>query len=131
MGGMRRWSAVVLAMAMMSVGACGPAAGPGVSPRGNARLITRAEIEQAPAANAYELVQRLRPAWLQPRAAQGRYGSATVYLGSQALGGVERLRELNTANLAEVRYLDPVEATSRFGRSVAFGVIQVVADIGG
>lgn len=129
MGAVRRWMAAVLMMTVAA--ACGPASVQGPAPRGNARLISAQEIEQTPASNVYELVQRLRPAWLQPRAAQGQGGSATVYLGSQALGGVERLRELSTANLAEIRYLPPVEATSRFGRNVPFGVIQVVSDIGG
>jgi hypothetical protein len=128
MGAVRRWMTAVL---VMTIAACGPARGEGVTPRGNQRLISGQEIEQTPAASVHELVQRLRPGWLQQRAAQGQYGLPTVYLGSQALGGVERLRELNTANLAEVRYLDPVEATSRFGRNVPFGVIQVIVDIGG
>ncbi|HEX6041036.1 hypothetical protein [Longimicrobium sp.] len=128
MGGARRWMTVVL---MMIVAACGPARGEGIAPRGDARLISAEEIAQTPATSVYEIVQRLRPAWLQQRAAQGAYGYPTVYMGSQALGGVERLREMNSANVAEIRYLDPVQATSRFGRNVPFGVIQVVADIGG
>lgn len=124
-----RWMAAVLMIIVTA--ACGPPPGEGPLPRGNARVISAQEIEQTPANNVYDLVQRLRPGWLQQRAARGQYDYPTVYMGSQALGGVERLREMNTANVAEVRYLDPIDATSRFGLDVPFGVIQVVADIGG
>lgn len=129
MRGAKRWTAGVLMVIVAA--ACGPAPGDGPTPRGSARLISREEIAGTPATTVYELVQRLRPGWLQPRAAQGRSGYPAVFLGSLALGGLEHLRGLETGNVAEVRFLDPVEATSRFGLNVPFGVIQVVADVGG
>ena len=128
MGGMKRWMAGVL---LVALAACGPSAGAGPMPRGNARLITQEEIQAATASNLHDLVQRLRPGWIQQRAAGGEYGYPTVYMGSQAYGGVERLREISLTNVREVRFLDPIEATSRFGRGVPFGVIQVTVDIGG
>jgi hypothetical protein len=130
MGGIRRWIAGAL---LMAVAACGPAAstGEGPMPRSNARVISQAEIERTAASNLYDLIQRLRPGWMQQRAAAGSYGYPTVYVGSQALGGVERLREITLSNVREVRFLDPIEATSRFGRTVPFGVIHVTVDIGG
>jgi hypothetical protein len=128
MGGIRRWIAGAL---LMAVAACGPASGAGPMPRSNARVISQVEIEQTPASNLYDLIQRLRPGWMQQRAAAGAYGYPTVYVGSQVLGGIERLREISLSNVREVRYLDPIEATSRFGRTVPFGVIHVTVDIGG
>lgn len=128
MRGMRWW---IMGVLLMAVAACGPAPEDGPMPRGNARLISQEEIAQTPAPNLYELVQRLRPGWIQQRSAQGQFGYPTVYMGSQPLGSVDRLRELNPSNVAEIRYMDPIEATSRFGLGVPFGVIQVTADIGG
>lgn len=128
MGGMKRWMAAVL---LVALAACGPPAGAGPMPRSNARLITQEEIQQATASNLHDLIQQLRPGWIQQRASGPEYGYPTVYVGSQAYGGIERLREITLSNVAEVRFLDPIEATSRFGRGVPFGVIQVTVDIGG
>ncbi len=128
MGGMRRWMAGGM---LVALAACGPSTGAAPMARGNARLITQEEIAQTPAPNLYDLVQRLRPGWMQQRAALGTFGYPAVYVGSQAYGGIERLREISTTNVEELRFLDPIEATARYGRGVPFGVIQVTLDIGG
>jgi hypothetical protein len=46
-------------------------------------------------------------------------------------GEIEYLRSINTDNVLEVRYFDPIDASSRFGRNVPFGAIQITLDIGG
>lgn len=129
MGGMRRWMAGAL---LMALAACGPAAGTQSAPAGGGpRVISEAEIDADAATNLLELVQRLRPSWIQQRTVAGGRGYPTVFLGSQALGSVDRLREMGTHNVREVRYLNGPEASSRFGARVPYGVIQVVLDIGG
>jgi len=136
MSGMQRWMAGAL-LAMLA--ACGPAASAGgtasaagaTAASGGSRVIVDAEIEANTASNLLELVQQLRPAWLQQRSAVGGQGYPTVYLGSQPLGSVDRLREVPTHNVREVRFLNGPEASSRFGARVPFGVIQVLVDIGG
>lgn len=128
MGGMRRWIAGAM---LAALAACGPPPEPGAIPRGGPRLILREEIEQLTVSNVHELVQRLRPSWIQERTGAGGRGYPTVFVGSQAFGGVERLREIDTSNVLEVRFLNGPEAASRFGRGVQFGVIQVILDIGG
>ncbi|HST58777.1 MAG TPA: hypothetical protein VLK84_08820 [Longimicrobium sp.] len=133
---MQRWMAGAL-LAMLA--ACGPAASAGgtasaagaTAASGGSRVIVDAEIEANTASNLLELVQQLRPAWLQQRSAVGGQGYPTVYLGSQPLGSVDRLREVPTHNVREVRFLNGPEASSRFGARVPFGVIQVLVDIGG
>ncbi|HLM66881.1 MAG TPA: hypothetical protein VK358_05095 [Longimicrobium sp.] len=125
MRGMRRWMAGALVAAMA---ACGAPAGGAPVGGGSSRVISEAEITQNTAANVLDLVQQLRPSWLQPRAGGG---FPTVYVGSQALGPVERLRELATDNVREVRWMNGPEASSRFGAGVPYGVIQVILDIGG
>lgn len=133
MSGMRRWMAGAL---LAALAACGPAAG-GASARsgaptsGGSRLIAEAEIDGHAATNLLELVQQLRPSWVQRRALAGGQGYPTVYLGSQPLGSIDRLREVPTHNVREVRYLNGPEASSRFGAGVPYGVIQVIVDIGG
>jgi hypothetical protein len=129
MVGLKRWMASAV---LVLLAACGPPPEPGSVQRlGSSRVIVREEIEQSPAPNVYDLVQRLRPAWIQERAGSGGRGYPTVFVGTQAYGGIDRLREIDTSNVTEVRFLNSAEASSRFGRGVPYGVIQVVLDIGG
>jgi hypothetical protein len=125
---MKCWMAGAL---LAAVAACGPAPEPGSVSRGGSRVIVEAEILQTAAPNVLDLVQRLRPGWIQQRPGAGGRGYPVVYLGPQRYGEIARLREIDTSNVLEVRYLNGPEAASRFGRGVEFGVIQVILDIGG
>ena len=121
---------MMAAALVMALAACGPAvtSTPG---RGNARLLTEDELGRASVNNVFDAVQRLRPAWLMPRYAGGTRGYPAIFVGSQRYGEVETLRTIETANVREVHYFDAVSASSRFGRNVPFGVIQVILDVGG
>jgi hypothetical protein len=125
---MQRMMAAGLMVAALA--ACGPSgqSGPG---RGNARLLTAQEIEASPTTNLLDVVQRLRPAWLTAKFQGGSRGFPAVYVGSQRSGDIDYLRTVNTDNVLEVRYFDPIDAASRFGRNVPFGAIQIILDIGG
>jgi hypothetical protein len=120
----------VAAVAAMAMAACGPAgaSGPG---RGNLRMLTEEEIQAAPTTNLFETVQRLRPAWLSAKYYGGTRGYPAVFVGSQRYGEIDVLRTIETANVLEAHYFDPIDASSRFGRNVPFGVIQVILDVGG
>jgi hypothetical protein len=114
-------------------GGRGAGAAGGVRPRAGAgeRAARGEEIGRSPAPNVFELVQRLRPGWMQERAGSGGRGYPAVFVGPQAYGGIDRLREIDTSNVIEVRFMNAAEASSRFGRGVPYGVIQVILDIGG
>lgn len=127
----RRTAVALLAAVTMAAGGCGPSAGVEQMATGGSRVISEAEIERSSAANVLELVQQLRPSWIQARAVATERGYPTVYVGPQALGPVERLREIGTDNVREVRYMNGPEASSRFGGGVPYGVIQVILDVGG
>ncbi|HYR07348.1 MAG TPA: hypothetical protein VEQ60_06260 [Longimicrobium sp.] len=125
---MQRLVAGALMVAVLA--ACGPkgAMTPG---RGNSRLLTEEEISANAGGNLLEVVQRLRPAWLVPKYQGGTRGYPTVFVGSQRYGDVDYLRTVETANVLEVHYFDPVAAAAQFGRNVPFGAIQIILDIGG
>jgi hypothetical protein len=121
---------IVAALMVAALAACGPAghSGPG---RGNSRLLTAAEIEATSTTNLFDVVQRLRPAWLTAKFQGGSRGFPVVYVGTQRSGDISYLRTMNSDNVLEVRYFDPLDAASRFGRNVPFGAIQIILDIGG
>ncbi|HYD55091.1 MAG TPA: hypothetical protein VEA99_20820 [Gemmatimonadaceae bacterium] len=122
---MRQWrfAAVVVACAVM-IG-CASKTG---TQRQNVRssspdLITTAEIEATPASNAFDLVNRLRPRWLQSGSGRvasisGRSGGNSqgqvllVYLDDTRLGSVESLRSLSINGFRSLRYYDAVRATT-------------------
>ncbi|MBW3570092.1 MAG: hypothetical protein KY467_03190 [Gemmatimonadetes bacterium] len=120
----------MIAVMAFALAACGPA-GTSAPGRGNSRLITEQEIQESPTTNLLETVQRLRPGWLTPRYHGGSRGYPAVFVGSQRYGEIDYLRNVETANVREVHFFDPVAASARFGRNVPFGVIQVIVDIGG
>jgi hypothetical protein len=122
---------MMAAALVMALAACGPSGTTSAPGRGNARLLTEDELGRASVNNVFDAVQRLRPAWLLPRYAGGTRGYPAVFVGSQRYGELEALRTLETANVREVHYFDAVDASSRFGRNVPFGVIQVILDVGG
>lgn len=127
---MRMQRMIAAALMAVAVAACGPSGGPAPA-RGDARMLTEEEIQASPTTNLFDTVQRLRPAWLVPKFQAGTRGFPAVFVGSQRYGDIDFLRTIETANVREVHYFDPITASSRFGRNVEFGVIQVILDVGG
>ncbi len=111
---------------MLAAAAC---AGPGgSSPRPDQTLISQAEIVEAGTTDAYQLVQRLRPMWLQIR---GRTSvsdveqDVVVYVDGTRFGFSEELRRLQTDNIESIRYLNAQRAQNRFGVGHVNGAILV------
>lgn len=100
-------------------------------PRSSLNLITAEQIEETRATNAYELVERLRSRWLRTQGRTQLRPGATeefevqVYLDDVRLGGVDRLREIPSGDVAHVRYFPPTEASARYGFDHGAGVIAV------
>jgi hypothetical protein len=100
----------------------------------NSNLIDQGEIESSTAIDAYTLVQQSRPNWLHQRGAislrDPTAGTIQVYLDGQQFGDVNRLREINTQDVRELRFLGAGEAQMRYGVGHAGGVIEVYSGVG-
>jgi hypothetical protein len=108
---------------------------PARAQRGNLNLITKAEIDSAPPelANAYELVNRLRPTMMRARGrSSGTSGSSSAaeqpaaYLDNQRLGNLDLLQTVIRASIQEIRYISATDAAVRWGLGHPAGVIQVI-----
>lgn len=92
-------------------------------------LITRNEIEQAgmETVNAFELVQRLRPRWLQSGISRsiGLSTIIAIYQDDRRIGGPDELRLIPASEIDEIRYLDSAQA----GRLPGIGSDHVEAAI--
>jgi hypothetical protein len=101
---------------------CGPSAGSSAT-RNLSDIITADEIMKEPVINsAFQAVERLRPQWLVSRKAR-----AVVYWDNVRQGGIESLRGIVASNVAEIRFIDSHEATTRFGTGHTNGAIIVVS----
>jgi hypothetical protein len=98
--------------------------------RRNRDVISLDEIAATTEAlNAYDLVRRLRPAFLADRGPQSFRTSvprtAQVYVDNVRMGGIETLRDVPRDAIAEIRYYSGPDATTRWGTGHSSGVIFV------
>lgn len=103
-------AAVALVVAPSLLTGC--ASSGGAANRQRQTLITREEITATSAVNAHELIQRLRPRWLQSRAriSINTPSSIVVYQDDMNLGGIEALYRIPTEIVMAVRLLSAAEA---------------------
>jgi hypothetical protein len=120
------------ARGMLLVSLCVLAASCGArSERGAARwdrmVITEAEMDASSHADAFSLVQSLRPQWLRVRGTTSLAAPEVVrvYLDGSLLGGPEYLRQIPTHSISSLRYMDGLEATQRWGLDHGAGAIMV------
>ena len=95
--------------------------------------ITEAEIDSLHAPNAYEIIKRLRPQFLQshgPVTLDARQPVMTalpnVYVDNQFYGDATVLRDISATAIATITFYNAAEAQYAFGRGNASGVIGIV-----
>jgi hypothetical protein len=131
------------AIAVVAVFAACAGASSSSSPSANSNVITRTEIDQAGSTNAYDLIQSIRRSWLQTRGPtsfrqptdaqcppdcdfESQQPDVVVYLDGTRLGGRDELRNLNTANIEAIEFLNATRANARFGMGHVNGAILVM-----
>jgi len=103
---------------------------PTASARRNANVISGEELSKSGAQDVYRAIQMLRPGWFRSRArtSLGQGSSAeglSVYFENTRYGPVESLQQLPVNGISEVRFLDPSEATNRYGTGHSMGAIVI------
>jgi hypothetical protein len=119
---------------------CTPAAGGGTTdptarssgmvlprPRSDRDRLTAEEIQATQLSDLYSVIQRLRPAWLRIRGRDRDSDPMIIWVlrDHQRQGGVDVLRRMDTADVAEVRYVDPITAKGTLGADMLHGAILV------
>lgn len=91
--------------------------------------ITAEEIAATQASDAYEVTRLLRPGWLAGRGPLSLRPDVSpfpaVYVDDQRMGGLEWLRTIPAESVTEIRFVSAADATTRWGRGNAAGVILV------
>lgn len=109
----RSVTAALVLCVIVLLPACASSGGSSSSSRHD--LITRDEIESVRASSLYEVVQRLRPRWLDVRGGDRSFETATgvvVFQGQTLLGGTAELRNLSPDMAGSLRYLDGPTASN-------------------
>lgn len=113
--------------------ACASPGTPGSGAPQKGTLLTAAEIAtfEPEGKTAYDMVERLRPRWLQARGVRSLRGQsdstefALVVVDGHPMGRIQRLRDIEAFQVEDVRYSDPSESSGKFGERGASGVIEV------
>lgn len=85
--------------------------------------LTGDEITAANLPTAYDLVDRLRRAWLRADAVTGE--DVVVYMDEQNLGGADKLSDIPSVDVGEMRYLPNDQAVRRWGSDIEESVIVI------
>jgi ABC-type phosphate transport system substrate-binding protein len=116
MTGLHRQRCAITAMAVLILAGCATS-GTG-STRGDPDLLTREQILSVQGATTlYDVVERLRPRWLQVRAEYRSLGSSTteiaVFQDQTYLGNVDYLRQLAPDMAYQLKWVNGEEAQDK------------------
>jgi hypothetical protein len=94
-------------------------------------IISSEEIAMVPGAqNAYEIVRMLRPSLLERDKA--RYSGLTppldalVYVNNSRVGPKKKLLGIANMGIMQIKYVDGIEATTRYGTDASGGIFFVL-----
>lgn len=128
----RHVSLAALAALLLAGGACASAGSGGSGGSFGSSPLTSEELRSLEDSytNLYEVIQDHRAAWLDTRGQVSVQGNPDAELPVVFLEGTERglpetLRSVSVTDVGRVEYLDPGEATARYGSSYPGGVIDV------
>ena len=117
-----------LALSSVLVVACSPPRS-GVGMVSDSQLITEEEIDASRAANAFEVIRKLRANFLSYRGETSVKGKSTpyptVYLDGQKFGPIETLRTIPASQISSIRLLRSWEASTQYGAGNMGGVIAI------
>ncbi len=112
---------------MLGESACASGGGQGGRQRRLWNVITFEELDGLDVADCHEAIQRLRPAWLRPRARRGM--PEVVLDGVPLRADIHALVGIQLNGVREIRFLSALDATTRFGRGYLNGAILVTTGV--
>jgi hypothetical protein len=103
---------------------------PGTRQRKDPNVITEAELSSRSALTARQVIEQLRPQFLRVRGTTTLGNAQTsdviwVYFDGTRMGTLEVLNNIGAHEIREIRYLNPSEATNRYGTGHVQGAILV------
>lgn len=117
---------------LMTLGACATTGAGSGEASADRDVLTHAQLAGLEHLSAYDVVRRLKPAWLRTGRGQDSFVSGMqsrrgvrVYVNGALLGTVVELRQIPSRDVQEIRHMDPREATMEFGTDHTEGALLV------
>jgi hypothetical protein len=103
---------IVSALLLAVVFAAAGCATTGAGSVGDPNALAQEDFARSDARNAYELIEHLRPRWLQQRFDRSLRlpTSILVYQNNVRLGGLDVLRDISVQGIHSIRYVGSAEA---------------------
>lgn len=98
-------------------------------PRESREVIQLVEHPDMQELDAYQVVRRLRPFFLNSRGPTSVLvpsGQVTVFIDEMPIGGVSELTTVRARDIRQIRFMSSTEAVIRYGRRFAGGIIKLV-----
>jgi hypothetical protein len=114
----------------VGVAACGSGGGPRVAGGSSRDDITRSQIELLPEGTAFNVIERLRPRWLNarslgtPRNPAPSY--AMVFVDEILFGAISALHRISISEIERIEFLNARDATTRYGTGYSGGIIRII-----
>ena len=126
---MRRSRLPVLLALGLALGFTGCAVREDTGSHRSTDVLTAEELREVPVTTVYDAIRRLRPNWLRVRSAPTT-GSPVperpvVYVDGVRAGTVGILRDMRREHAVRIEYLDPSDATNRYGTGHSGGALLV------
>ncbi|MFQ5637560.1 MAG: hypothetical protein ACE5IR_06145 [bacterium] len=92
--------------------------------------ISAEDIMSHSTSTAYEIIQRLRPIWLQGRGRKALLSEQAsypvVYVNGRKHGTLGSLSNFSAHEITEIRFYSAADATTKFGTNHPSGVIDII-----
>ncbi len=102
-----------------------------VSETADRNRITSVEIRNSDVGSAYDVTAKLRAHYLRSRGPSSillkQQAYATVFLDDVEYGPISVLRTIPASTIAEIRFLEGAEATTKYGSTHIAGIIHVLS----
>lgn len=132
---MRRTTLTAVVMTLAAGLACGGMGGGGGG--GGSGTLTSQQIREVQSQydTMFEVVQNLRPMWLQTRGSvsfqEPGASRPGVFVDGVEQGRLEALRRIDPSDVEEAEFLSASDATTRYGTGYPGGIIRVSTRSGG
>jgi hypothetical protein len=119
---------ITVALAFVLTG-CASSPNADATTRGSLNVLTAEELQETTATNVHDVIRALRPQWLRPRGRTTLAGRGpdepAIYVGGARYGAIGDLQQMDPIGITRIEWIDPVNATTRFGTGHSAGAIMI------
>ena len=125
-----RYLSIAFFLLVIGIAACSSTGTKAKKGQYSRNLISAEDIKSHSSSTASEIIQRLRPIWLQGRGRKtllaGDASYPVVYLNGRKYGTLGSLSNFSANEISKMRFYSAADATTKFGTNHPSGVIDLI-----